>query len=144
MSGYNYNLYNGGGIPDQGNNGLPLVIADANLPTQAVSASPVGQGTTLSYSPFVVESNLSTPANKLPAEKTAQKFQPTKQPAQPKLWTSVWNAVVKGQIKTGASYAATGDYSSAGASAQGGNTGSASTGMVSTGGTGSVNRSNSV
>ena len=69
MSGYNFNLYDksaGNGIPDQGANGLPLVIAEANLPTQAVSEMPVQRGTSLDYSPHMVESNFHTPATTEP------------------------------------------------------------------------------
>jgi hypothetical protein len=112
MSGYNFNLYNGGGIPDQGANGLPLVIADANIPTQAVSDSPIQRATSLPYSPYMVESGLRTPATTLPKAKSAQQFDPTPQPKQSPLWRTIINAVIGGKIKTGSSYAAVGDYTS--------------------------------
>lgn len=134
MSGYNFNLYDtsqGSGIPDQGNNGLPLVIADANLPTQAVSATPVQHGTSLDYSPHMVESNFHTPATTQPTknvkfarvsgtgDRVNQKFTAAPQPQSPSLWKTVVNAVVGGKIKTGSSYAASGDYSTQGGGGSG-------------------------
>ena len=127
MSGYNFNLYQSGGIPDQGINGLPLVIADANLPTQAVSDSPIRRDTSLDYSPHMVESNFHTPATTQPPKnvqfarvsasgnRVRQQFEATPQPKQPSLWNTVVRAVVGGKIKTGSSYAASNDYTSQGA-----------------------------
>ncbi len=131
MNGYNYNQYDtsqGGGIPDQGNNGLPLVIADANLPTQAVSQPAVmnGHGTSLDYSPHMVESNFHTPATTEPrkqvqfsrvsadGERKTQAFTPQAQPKRPALWDTVVKAVVGGKIKTGSSYSAANNYSTQG------------------------------
>lgn len=120
MSGYNYNLYSSGGIPDQGANGLPIAIADANLPTQAVTQSPVSQAPSLGYSPYMVESGLRTPATTLPKAKSAQQFDPTPQPKRPSLWGTVIRAVLGGNIKTGAAYAAVGDYTTGGSGSGGG------------------------
>lgn len=167
MSGYNFNLYDtsqGGGIPDQGANGLPLEIASANLPTQAVSETPVQRGTSLDYSPHMVESNFHTPATTQPAKdvqysrvsadkkRVVQPFTPTPQPQSPSLWKTVVRAVVGGKIKAGSSYAASGDYSTqggggaglsgvAGPSGGGRSTGSVGNGS---GGDAGVTRSNSV
>lgn len=140
MNGYDFNQYHGGGVPDQGNNGLPLVIADANLPTQAVSPSPVTQGTSLNYSPYLVESGLHTPATThrvrdaeysrvaASGKPSEQKFNPTPQPKTPPLWKTVVNAVVGGKIKTGSSYAATGDYTTTSGSGAGINSAAGSVG----------------
>lgn len=117
MSGYNYNLYPGPGVPDLGNNGLPLVIADANVPTQSVSNSPIQRASDLNYSPYVVESNLRTPA-------PVKNFKPTAQPAAPSLWHTVLKSVISGGIKTGTSYAATGVYADQGNGNVGGGVGS--------------------
>lgn len=155
MSGYNYNLYDGGGIPDQGSNGLPLVIADANLPTQAVSASPVEYSTPLHYSPHMVESGLRTPATTqrirdvqyarvaASGAPSKQKFEPAPQPAKPPLWRSVINAVVGGKIKTGSTYAAQNNYTAQGSGGAGlsgigassGSSGTSSAGTTATVGT---------
>lgn len=164
MSGYNFNLYDssqGGGIPDQGANGLPLEIASANLPTQAVSAMPVQHGTSLDYSPHMVESNFHTPATTQPVKnvqyarvsadkkRVVQPFTPTPQPQSPSLWKTVVRAVVGGKIKAGSSYAASGDYSTqggGGASGLSGVTGPSSgggSGMATTGQSG-ITRANSV
>lgn len=129
MSGYNFNQYDtsqGGGIPDQGANGLPLEIASANLPTQAVSEMPIQRGTSLDYSPHMVESNFHTPATTQPqknvkfarvsgdGERVNQKFTAQPQPKSPALWRTVINAVVGGKIKTGSSYSAANNYSTQG------------------------------
>ena len=129
MSGYNFNLYDpseGNGIPDQGANGLPLVFASANLPTQAVSDSPIQRSTSLDYSPHEVESNFHTPATTLPVrdvqyarvaasgERVKQNFTAQPQPKSPSLWRSVVNAVVGGKIGTGSSYSASGNYTTQG------------------------------
>lgn len=163
MSGYNFNLYDtsqGGGIPDQGANGLPLEIASANLPTQAVSETPVQRGTSLDYSPHTVESNFHTPATTQPVKnvqysrvsadkkRVVQPFTPTPQPQSPSLWKTVVRAVVGGKIKAGSSYAASGDYSTQGGGAAGlnGVTGPSSGsggGGMSTNLTGGITRANS-
>ena len=129
MSGYNFNQYDtsqGGGIPDQGANGLPLVIASANLPTQAVSEMPVQRGTSLDYSPHTVESQFHTPATTQPVknvqyarvsadgQRKTQAFTPTTQPKSPSLWKSVVSAVVGGKIAAGSSYSAANNYSTQG------------------------------
>lgn len=133
MSGYNFNLYDktqGGGIPDQGANGLPIEISAANLPTQAVSqvATPNGHGTSLDYSPHVIESGFHGPATTQPqknvqfarvsasGERVNQKFTGQPQPKSPSLWSSVIKAVMGGKIATGSSYAASGNYSTQGGS----------------------------
>lgn len=118
MSGYNSKIYTGGAIPDQGSNGLPLEIADADLPTQLVAAPKMGLGTSLNYSPHAVEANFITPSNAYPVKNAApvkaQKFVPTPPPAPPALWRTVLRSIVSGSVKEGTTYAATGDYSTSG------------------------------
>ena len=143
MSGYNSNIYNGGAIPDQGANGLPLILADANLPTQLVSAQKMGNGTSLNYSPSAVESQFVTPSNAYPkpasAPVKAQKFTPTPQPQPPKLWRTVLQSVIAGGTKVGTTYAATGTYQGSsdapgGVTPYSGGNGTAGIGTVSPGG----------
>lgn len=111
MSGYNYNQWDGYGVPDMGANGLPLQLAGANVPTQSVSAPMVGRSTELHYSAWGAETRFQSPADD---------FKPAPKPVQPKLWQTIYRSVIGGHMKTGTNYSASGDYTSQAGSSLGG------------------------